>query len=75
MYFDISAILKLEKEARHPSHRHLESRNYFDIRTGKVLSFTSFQKQYIQENFNAVHGLHQTDVDVYARHEEINGNW
>ena len=75
MYFDIRAILKLEKEARHPAHSRLDSRDYFDLRTGKVLSFTSFQKYYLQDHFNTVHDLYQMDIAVYKLHEEINGNW
>ena len=75
MYFDIQAILKLEKECRHPSNRHLDSRDYFDLRTAKVLSFTSFQKLFIQEQFNVVHSLNLRDSEVYKRHEELNGNW
>ena len=75
MYFDIRAILKLEKECRHPSNRHLDLRDYFDLRTAKVLSFTSFQKLYIQDQFNVVHSLNLKDFEVHKRHEELNGNW
>ena len=75
MYFDIQAILKLEKECRHPSNRHLDSRDYFELRTGKVLRFTSFQYLYIQDHFDVVHSLNLRDSEVYKRHEELNGVW
>ena len=45
------------------------------MRTAKVLSLTSFQKLYIQDQFNVVHSLNLRDLEVYERVQEINGNW
>ena len=75
MYFNIKEILKIEKECRHPTNRHLDSRDHFDLRTGKVLSFSSFQKFYIQDHFDVVHSLNLRDIQVYKRHEEISGEF
>ena len=73
MYFDIREILKIEKECHHPTNKHLDSRDHFDLRTGKVISFTSFQKYFIQEYFDVVHSLNEKDYEKYRSHEEIAG--
>ena len=75
MYFNIKEILKIEKECHHPTNRHLDSRDHFDLRTGTVLSFSSFQKFYIQDHFDVVHSLNLRDIQVYKRHEEISGEF
>ena len=73
MFFNIREILKIEKECHHPTNRHLDSRDHFDLRTGTVISFTSFQKFYIQEHFDVVHSLNKRDIEKYKKHEEIAG--
>ena len=73
MFFNIREILKIEKECHHPTNRHFDSRDHFDLRTGTVISFTSFQKYYIQEYFDVVYSLNDRDYEKYRCHEEIAG--
>ena len=74
MYFNIRELLSLEKEGLNRIHRQVDIRDYFEVRTGKVIAFTSFQKFFIQEHFNIVYDLNRRDIREYERHEELNGN-
>ena len=74
MYFDLREILKIEKEGINKAHKQVDIRDYFELRSGKVIGFTSFQKFYIQEHFNIIFDLNQRDTDEYVKHKEINGN-
>ena len=74
MYFDLRELLRLEKEGLDKIHRQVDIRDYFELRSGKVIAFTSFQKFYIQEHFNTIYDLNQRDKIEYINHEEINGN-
>ena len=74
MYFDLRELLKLEKEGLDKIHKQVDIRDYFELRSGKVIAFTSFQKFYIQEHFNTIFDLNQRDKIEYINHKEINGN-
>ena len=74
MYFNIRELLRIEKEGLNRIHRQVNIRDYFEVRTGKVIAFTSFQNFYIQEHFNIIYDLNHRDRIEYFNHEEINGN-
>ena len=74
MYFNIRELLRIEKEGLNRIHRQVDIRDYWEVRTGKVIAFTSFQNFYIQEQFNCIYDLNQRDCIEYTNHEEINGN-